>query len=65
MMHLHFNCYLEGKKATNELMAQKDYRKTIYRGMKIDDKTSDVADVANLCNRLHINTDFKKLATYV
>lgn len=34
MMHLHFNCYLEGSKATSELMAQDGYRKIIYRGMR-------------------------------
>lgn len=34
VMHLHFNCYLEGRKATDKLMAQDDYRKAIYKSMK-------------------------------
>lgn len=34
MMRVHFNCYLEGRKATKALMAQDSYRKIIYKSMK-------------------------------
>lgn len=33
-MQIRFDCYLEGRKATNKLMSDVDYRKMIYKSMK-------------------------------